>query len=165
MKRILKGLLAVLIVLFILVQFYPKPEKNQSSVLTNDISTVHSIPLQVQQTLKTACYDCHSNHTQYPWYASIQPVALWLKDHIEEGKKELNFSEFANYSLARRYRKLEEINSQVQENEMPLSSYTIIHRDAKLSAEQKKSLAMWTESVRDSMQKSYPADSLIRKKK
>jgi hypothetical protein len=72
----------------------------------------------------------------------------------------LNFSEFASYRIGRQYKKLEEINEQVKEGEMPLSSYTLIHTDAKLNDQQKLSLATWVESVRDSIEAKYPADSL-----
>lgn len=165
MKKIVKNIALIFFVLLLLIQFYPRASKNNNPGAANDITKVHAVPLDVQDILKTSCYDCHSNNTAYPWYSYIQPVSWWLNDHIIEGKKELNFSEFANYNLARQYRKLEEINKEVKEGEMPLQSYTIIHGNAKLSAEQKLSLATWTDMLRDSMQKNYPADSLIRKKK
>lgn len=161
----IKKILLVLLVVLALFQFYPRPAKNDSpGPDMQDITRVHQVPEQVAGILKTSCYDCHSNHTYYPWYARIQPVAIWLNDHIEEGKGELNFSEFGSYSIRRKYRKLEEINEQVKEGEMPLSSYTIIHRDAKLSKEQKLAVAQWVESLRDSIKQAYPADSLKRKK-
>lgn len=161
----IKKILLLLLIVLALFQFYPRPAKNDSQGPDlQDITRVHQVPEQVAGILKTSCYDCHSNHTYYPWYARIQPVALWLNDHIEEGKGELNFSEFGSYSIRRKYRKLEEINEQVKEGEMPLSSYTIIHRDAKLSKEQKLAVAQWVESLRDSIKQAYPADSLKRKK-
>ena len=161
----IKRILLFLLVVLALFQFYPRPAKHDSQGPDlQDITRVHQVPEQVAGILKTSCYDCHSNHTYYPWYARIQPVAIWLNDHIEEGKGELNFSEFGSYNIRRKYRKLEEINEQVKEGEMPLSSYTIIHRDAKLSKEQKLAVAQWVESLRDSIKQAYPADSLKRKK-
>jgi len=165
MKKIVKNIALIFLVLLLLIQFYPRASKNNNSSAFNDITKVHSIPSDVQDIIKTSCYDCHSNNTVYPWYSYIQPVSWWLNDHIVEAKKELNFSEFANYTLARQYRKLEEINKEVKEGEMPLQSYTIIHGNTKLSTEQKLSITSWTDMLRDSMQKNYPADSLIRKKK
>jgi hypothetical protein len=100
----------------------------------------------------------------YPWYAQIQPAAWWLADHIKEGKKELNFSEFAGYRIRRQYKKLEEINELVKEGEMPLDSYLWIHNDAKLDEKQKLTLANWVTAIRDTMKATYPADSLVRKK-
>ncbi len=164
MKKVLKNVLLVLLVLFVLIQFYPRSAKNLSSDASRDIAQVHAVPANIQSVLKSACYDCHSNQTTYPWYASLQPVSYWLNDHIVEGKKELNFSEFATYRLSKQFRKLEEINGEVKEGKMPLQSYTLIHTDAKLSADEKLLLASWSQGLRDSMQKVYPADSLIRKK-
>jgi len=165
MKRFFKILFACLAIALILFQFYPKPAKNEEAIVTSQhITAVHQVPANVESILKTSCYDCHSNNTEYPWYSRIQPVALWLDDHIQEGKGELNFSIFGTYSIRRQYRKLEEINLEVKEGEMPLSSYTVIHRNAKLTDEQKLLLAGWTTALRDSFTANYPADSLIRKK-
>lgn len=161
----IKKIFLFLLLALVLFQFYPRPSKNQQDGISEqDITLVHQVPADVASVLKTSCYDCHSNHTAYPWYSRIQPVAIWLNDHIEEGKGELNFSIFGTYSLRRQYRKLEEINEQVNEGEMPLSSYTLIHRDAKLSKDQKLAVAQWVESLRDSFQRVYPKDSLVRKK-
>jgi hypothetical protein len=165
MNRFFKILFYTLLIALLLIQFYPKPTKNVAeSINANDITLAHNVPADVQQVLKTSCYDCHSNNTVYPWYAKIQPVALWLGNHIEEGKDELNFSEFGSYSIRRKFKKLEEINKQVKEDEMPLSSYTVIHRNAKLNDSKKLLLANWVTALRDSMKANYPADSLKRKK-
>jgi hypothetical protein len=91
-------------------------------------------------------------------------VAWWLNNHIQDGKKELNFSEFASYRIGRQYRKLDEVNKQIKENEMPLESYLWIHKYAKLDENQKLTLANWVTSVRDTIKANYPADSLMRKK-
>lgn len=166
MKRFFKILFYALVIALLLFQFYPKPAKNLSGgINANDITLAHYVPADVQQVLKTSCYDCHSNNTVYPWYSRVQPIALWLGDHITDGKDELNFSEFGSYSIRRKYKKLEEINKEVKEDEMPLSSYTIIHRDAKLDESKKLLLANWVTALRDSMKANYPADSLARKKK
>ncbi|HOZ77164.1 MAG TPA: heme-binding domain-containing protein [Ferruginibacter sp.] len=161
-----RKILLVLAIALVIIQFF-HPDKNtdeSTEAEANDISKVLNVPETVQNILQTSCYDCHSNNTNYPWYAELQPVAWWLNDHIVEGKGELNFNEFSTYSLRRQYHKLEEIIEQVKEGEMPLSSYTIIHKDAKLSTEQKASLHSWASASMDSMKAHYPADSLLRKK-
>ncbi len=163
-KKIFKGLFYLLLLGFVIIQFF-RPAKNKSEGTgKNDISTLYDIPRDVQNILKTSCNDCHSNNTVYPWYAQIQPVGWWLNSHIEDGKKDLNFSEFATYRIRRQYKKLEEINELVKENEMPLDSYLWIHKDAKLSDQQKLTIANWAEAVRDSIRSKYPPDSLVRKK-
>lgn len=164
LKKILKRTFQLLLLAFIVIQFI-RPAKNISEgISNNDISKIYAVPADVQAILKTSCYDCHSNNTVYPWYANIQPAAWWLADHVKEGKKELNFSEFASYRIGRQYRKLEEINKEVKENEMPLESYLWIHKDSKLSEQQKLTLANWVTTIRDTIKANYPADSLVRKK-
>jgi hypothetical protein len=164
LKKILKRTFQVLLLAFIVIQFF-RPAKNKAEGLSNnDISKIYPVPQNVDTILKTSCYDCHSNNTVYPWYAEVQPVAWWLADHIKEGKKEINFSEFASYRIGRQYRKLDEVNKQVKEDEMPLESYLWIHKYAKLSLEQKLTLATWATAIRDTIKANYPADSLVRKK-
>ena len=164
LKKILKRTFQILLVVFIIIQFIHPAKNKAEGISKNDISKIYPVPENVQTILKTSCYDCHSNNTIYPWYASIQPVAWWLNDHIEEGKKELNFSEFAAYRIGRQYRKLDEVNKEVKEDAMPLDNYLWLHKYAKLDDQQKLALASWVVSVRDSIKANYPADSLVRKK-
>jgi len=167
MKKIIKPIALVLLAALIIIQFF-KPERNLSSsetIAANDISKLYPVPQEVASILKTSCYDCHSNNTHYPWYSNFQPVAWWLADHVKEGKGELNFSEFASYRIGKQYRKLEKMNSEVKEGEMPLESYTFIHGDAKLNPAQKEKLMSWASEIRDSIKAHYPADSLQRPKK
>lgn len=163
MKKFVKYLFLVILLLFIIVQLIPRPVKNEATFSLNDISRVHHVPDDIQKIFKISCYDCHSNTTHYPWYNYIQPVALWLGNHVKDGKKELNFSEYATYTARKKFRKMEEINEQVKEDQMPLSSYTIIHRDAILNNEKKKKIENWALSIMDSIRSNYPPDSLIKK--
>lgn len=167
MKKIIKPIALVLLAALIIIQFF-RPEKNLSSsetIAANDISKLYPVPQEVASILQTSCYDCHSNNTHYPWYSNFQPVAWWLADHVKEGKKEINFSEFASYRIGKQYRKLEKMNSEVKEGEMPLESYTFIHGDAKLNPAQKEKLMSWASEIRDSIKAHYPADSLQKPKK
>lgn len=158
-----KLLLALLVVLLVLQAF--RPEKNNSGNKNNDISSLYPVPNNVEQILVKACNDCHSNSTVYPWYAEVQPITWWLDDHIKDGKKHLNFNEFASYRLAKQFHKLEEVFDEVKGGEMPLESYTVIHRDAKLTPTERNILMDWSVAVRDTMKARFPADSLILKKK
>jgi Haem-binding domain len=165
MKTFLKRFFQFLLFVFIVMQFF-RPEKNVSSTLSaNDITTKYAIPADVHTSLKTSCYDCHSNNTSYPWYSYIQPVAWYLDNHVKDGKKHFNFNEFASYSIGKQYRKLEEVKGEIEEGEMPMTSYTLIHGDAKLTADQKAGIATWVNTIRDSIKANYPADSLERPKK
>ena len=144
LKKILIGLLVVLVV----IQFF-RPEKNidESNHLEAFLQETQP-PTEVAAIMKTACYDCHSNHTVYPWYAEVAPVSFWLNDHIEHGKGHLNFSEWATYSKKKRDHKLEELIEEVEEDEMPLQSYTWVHGDAKLTNAQKEALYDWAKRMR-----------------
>ncbi len=142
-KKILIGLVVVLVVL----QFI-RPTRNESAgVSASDITTAYTVPEDVQAILKKACYDCHSNNTRYPWYTNIQPVGLWMQRHVNEGKGELNFSEFASYKPKRQAHKMKELAEQVQEGEMPLGSYTWIHKDAILTDAEKQTLVNWAHQL------------------
>lgn len=98
--------------------------------------------------LKSACYDCHSNATTYPWYSQIAPASWWLKDHINEGRDELNFSIWTDYSAKKANHKLEECIELIKENEMPLASYTWLHPQAKLNQEQRVALVNFFQKQR-----------------
>ncbi len=99
-------------------------------ILDTDFMKVNKVPLEVEKQIKVSCYDCHSNNTVYPWYSKLQPAAWFLEDHINEGKVELNFSEWGAYSNRRKVSKLQSIIKQIENSEMPLYSYTLMHRDA-----------------------------------
>lgn len=161
LKKIGWTLLAALIV----IQFI-RPAKNETTEPQPfAIQTQYPVPDNVSAILKKACNDCHSNNTQYPWYSNIQPVYWWLNDHVEDGKKHLNFDEYTNGKLFRQYHKMEEVIEQVKEGEMPLESYTWVHGEARLTADEKAALTGWAQQVRDTMKAHFPADSLVRPKK
>ena len=150
MRRLRKILLALLVVL-ILIQFI-QPSRNKSGdILSTDLTKTISVPGNIQSILKTACYDCHSNNTNYPWYSRIQPFGWLLARHIRKGKAELNFSEFGSYSLRRQITKLNGIANSIKDETMPLSSYTMIHQNARLSKEDKALLIEWATRTKDSL--------------
>jgi len=125
------------------MQFF-RPARNTGEVYgANDITKTVEVPADVKVILEKACVDCHSNHTDYPWYTNIQPVGWWLANHVKEGNGELNFSEFNTYKLKRKLHKFEEIAEQVKEGEMPLNSYTWLHGAARLNVEEQGALVKW----------------------
>jgi len=159
-KKISLGLLICLVIIQLI-----RPPKNSNAVdASKQISAVAAVPENVNLILKKACNDCHSNNTTYPWYSNVQPVYFWLNNHIKEGKREINFDEFASYRLRRQYHKMEELIEQVKEGEMPLSSYTLIHKDARLTDAEKATLTGWAQGIMDAMKAKYPIDSLVKKK-
>lgn len=133
----------LLLIAFLAIQFIQPARNKSGQVMPTDISKTIFIPPMVDTLLKTSCYDCHSNTTYYPWYASLQPLGWVLDRHIQKGKIELNFSDFGSYSSHRQQSKLKSIASQVNDNTMPLSSYTWLHKNAKLSKEAKALISDW----------------------
>ncbi|MDC8000824.1 heme-binding domain-containing protein [Aequorivita todarodis] len=149
MKKILKIIVLVLIVAFVAIQFIPT-ERNQSDMVPKtDFVVANNPPAEISALLKESCYDCHSNHTDYPWYNKIQPVAWFLEHHIKEAKAELNFSEWNDLSVRRKNSKLRSIINQIKDDEMPLWSYTLMHRHAVLSEAEKESIIAYITEVKD----------------
>lgn len=145
----MKNLLKVLLVAFIILQFFRIDKTNPPVDKNSDFLTLKKTPENVATLVKSACYDCHSNETVYPWYAKVQPFGWFLKDHIDEGRRELNFSTFDSYEPRRQAKKLDEAAEQIENGGMPLESYTLIHKEAKLTAEQKKLLTDYFNTVKN----------------
>lgn len=152
MKRIIKKILFIGLIIFLLMQLY-QPARNISfeQDITGNFTKVYNVPKNVEIILRTSCYDCHSNNTYYPWYSYIQPVRFFMESHIKEGKENLNFNEWGNYSDRKQNNKLDRIAKQIESNEMPLSSYTLIHKNAILTASQKKKVLDWINKIEDSI--------------
>ena len=147
----------------VIIQFiHPKRNKTKDPQPYAE-ANLYAPPENVQVILKKACLDCHSNNTRYPWYCTFQPFDWWIAGHIRKGKKALNLDEYTNRNLRYQFHKFEDIVEQVKEGKMPLKSYLWIHKDAKLSTEEKAALLGWAESAMDYMKSIYPPDSLIRK--
>jgi hypothetical protein len=132
-------------ILLIAIQFI-RPARNISSqILATDITKTVKVSDSVQAVLKKACYDCHSNNTNYPWYSNIQPVGWFLANHVSGGKRHLNFSDFGSYTQRRQQSKLNDVANEVQDGGMPLSSYTMIHKEARLNANEKSLIIKWAQ--------------------
>lgn len=137
------------IALFLIVIQFFDTDKNIATVPSdNAIEKHYQVPVHVLGLLKTSCYDCHSNTTAYPWYNNIQPVKWWLADHVNSGKRHLNFDEFNSYSKEKKIKKLDEVAETIREGEMPLTSYTIVHQNAKLTDTQKSEIEQWVNEVK-----------------
>lgn len=144
MKQILKRILVFVLFLFIAIQLYqPAFNIDKGKVVTKDFTRVYKMPAEVQTLFRNSCYDCHSNHTDYVWYDYIQPARALVENHIKEAKDDLNFSEWETYSNRKQERLLNSIRQQIVNRQMPLSSYTLMHRKAKLSDDEIKAMTEW----------------------
>lgn len=149
--KIVKIIVLILVVAFVGIQFIPT-ERNQSDIVPQtDFMMVNNVSEEIKGKLQVSCYDCHSNNTQYPWYNKVQPVAWFLEGHIKEGKAELNFNEWDSYSNRRKTSKLKSIISQIKDDEMPLASYTFIHKDANLSNSEKTLIIDYMNNLKEKL--------------
>ena len=130
----------VYLVLFVAIQFY-RPERNISTVPGGQMFEKSFKPeAKVSALLRSSCYDCHSNSTRYPWYTNVQPMGWFMADHIKNGKDKLNFDELSTYGPRKTNSKITQIIHQIQEQKMPLKSYTAIHSDAQLNQNERQIL-------------------------
>lgn len=145
MNKILKVIVLIVIVAFIVVQFF-QPEKNSAELTSNHLFQNEKVPADVMNTLKNACMDCHSDQTHYLWYHKISPVSWMIYEHIKDGKKELNFSTWGEQDAYDKFGAFEDISKEVERKTMPLKSYTFMHSKARLSDEERKTLVDWAKS-------------------
>jgi len=151
LRKVLYALLASLLIIQII-----RPDKNVSTEPSiNDISNIHPMNLTVKTALQRACYDCHSNNTNYPWYSNIQPIGWWLQHHIDEGREHLNFHEMAAYTPKKLDHKLEEMQEAINDGWMPLSSYKLSHQEAVLTSEEKAAINGWIKQIRSGTDSSH----------
>jgi hypothetical protein len=145
----MKKIIVIVLVAFIMIQFFPIDKTNPPATPGMDFLRIKDTPPEIAKIISTSCYDCHSNETKYPWYSSIAPSSWFVKNHIVEGRKHLNFSTFAVYEPKRQAHKLEECIEMIEKKEMPLESYYIGHQDAKLTDQQRLELVTYFKKVKE----------------
>ena len=143
MKKKLYFTFAILLVILVVLQFIPAKLPPNSSVPEN--IQVQNASNEVMIILKTSCFDCHSNQTDYRWYAHIKPVAWLIARDVSKGREALNFSEWNTYEKRKLIRKLGGIKEEVIKKEMPMKIYTLMHPDAKLNQAQMLLITDWTD--------------------
>lgn len=141
----------LVLVVFALIQLLGKRPEAVTGTPSTDLVRTSHVPQQVVTLLRTSCYDCHSNETHYPWYAHVAPVSWLVNRDVREGRKALNFSTWADLKLNRKLKMLLKIGREVDEGEMPMFVYPLMHRQAKLSAADRKLIVDWTESYGESL--------------
>jgi len=135
--RWLRWIGAGLLVVFLGLQFVPVERTNPH--VMSDIKA----PPEIDAILRRACYDCHSHETRWPWYSRIAPVSWWVADHVEHGRSDLNFSMWPVFDFEEQDLAMGDIEEQIRKGEMPLPSYLILHRDARLSDADRELLLRW----------------------
>lgn len=138
-----KRIVVIVLVILVGIQLIRIDRSAVVSAPENDILSLHPASESVQATLKSACYDCHSNESKYPWYSQVAPISWLIGHHIEEGREHLNFSTWGEYSAERKAHKAEECVEEMEEGEMPMKGYVLLHADAKLTETQQKELVAY----------------------
>lgn len=150
MRRIIWFLLLLLLIAFVLIQFF-QPEKNKGEASNKHIFSHEEVPEHIKNLLQDACFNCHSNNTNYWWYNKVAPVSWMVDSHIKEGKLELNFSEWADLDIFEKITILEEICQETKRKSMPLKSYRVMHPKAKLNDEQIAVLCTWANKLAEEL--------------
>lgn len=143
-----KRILLVTAIALLAIQLIRPSQVAPTTAPENDLFAAESATPDVQELVKNACYDCHSNETTWPWYAQIAPASWIIANHVNEGREHLNFSDWATYSDKKRDHKLEEIAEEMAEGEMPMEGYVAFHSEAKLTDDQKMAVIGWFKSIR-----------------
>ena len=147
MSRILKIIALVIFVAFGFLQFFGPAKPETTARTPEDLMEVVQVPEGISTMLVSACYDCHSMETKYPWYGSVAPVSWILYDHIEHGREELNFSYWQSMTKREKLRALKDIQEELEEHEMPLQDYVQMHEEAELSEDQRNEIISWAKSL------------------
>jgi len=151
MKKRTIIILAIIIGIFAVIQFIPIEKPGFVSENPDDLIVNNDLPSDISAILKNACYDCHSNETNYPWYAHVFPVKMLVYNDVKEGREKLNFSNWESQKKLDKATILDEISSEVLDGEMPMKIYIQMHSGAKLSDDQRNNLASWADDFAESL--------------
>jgi hypothetical protein len=156
-KKRLKWIFVVLVAAFALLQLTNAGRTSPAVVPGHDLLSTNPPPPEITALLRAACYDCHSHETHWPWYGHVAPVSWWLDSHVRDARERLNFSEWPHNDPQKAARKWNHVAGSVRDGDMPLPSYSRIHKAARLTDEQRNRLADWAEEESDRLKASATA--------
>lgn len=152
MKPLFKKAGIVLLAALVLAQFFGPAKTNPPVDESRTLAASIQVTPEVQTVLQRACADCHSHETTWPWYSHVAPVSWFVINHVNDGRRHLNFSDWAKYTPQQASHKLEEIDDMVQRREMPLKSYLLLHSShAQLSEQDIRMLCDWAKDARTAL--------------
>jgi hypothetical protein len=143
MKKKLKWIFVALVAAFVLLQFTNPPRTNPPVI--RDLMATNAPPPDVAAMLHTACYDCHSSETRWPWYSRVAPMSWLIASDVNEGRKNMNLSDWPGDPV-RAAKRLEDMSEEIGYGEMPPKKYTAIHADARFTDSQRKELTDWLDA-------------------
>ena len=145
MKKRLKWILVILVAAFALLQLTNLGRTTPMVVAGHDLLSTNPPPAEITAMLRSACYDCHSYETRWPWYGHVAPVTWWLDSHVHDARERLNFSEWPHNDPQKAAKKWNRVSGSVRDGDMPLASYAQIHKAARLTEQQRNALSDWAE--------------------
>lgn len=137
-EKKIRWFLVIVVVVAIVIQFVPVDRSR--GLARAEIEA----PPEVMEILRSACYDCHSYETEWPWYGYVAPVSWWLAHHMDEARDEMNFSDWGLLEPDKQEELIEEIWEEVEEGAMPLPAYRWLHASARLDDQQLRVLEAWS---------------------
>ncbi len=143
MRKALRAAAALLLLAFVGVQFVRPARLNPPAVNGQSLEERTNVPPEVAGVLRRSCMDCHSNRTDWPWYSNVAPASWFVVDHVNHGRRYLNFSRWGEYDRRDRIDHLNAICREAKSGSMPLNSYTLVHRAARLTPDDVKTLCDW----------------------
>jgi hypothetical protein len=151
MKKFVKIFLSILVSALVIIQFIKPDTNSPAEDKTKFIASNMQIPDNIFKQLEKSCFDCHSYRTQWPWYSKISPVVYLINRDVKKGREHLNFSVWGDYDKPRMMDKLDGIETEVRDGEMPLSIYLPMHPEAKLTESDKKMLTDWARTAKEQL--------------
>jgi hypothetical protein len=161
MKKIFRWTAISFAILFTGLQFVRPAKTNPAIDQTRTLEQQIQMSEEVRSTLKRACYDCHSNETRWPWYSQVAPVSWFVIDHVNHGRSHLNFSDWLHYDKSAQSNNLRLIEATVKADTMPMSSYLLVHNEAKLSPDDKIIIIDWAKAERQRLMSKIPGNQTL----
>jgi hypothetical protein len=149
MPAIIRWAAIVFVVALAGVQAVRPPRTNPATPAAHSLARL--APPAVSAILDRSCRDCHSNETRWPWYSGIAPLSWSVINHVNEGRDHFNYSEWTSYDSDDQDKFLGSMCNLVRRGRMPLPSYLLIHRGARLSQDDIAALCTWSEKMRDTL--------------
>lgn len=146
MKKLGK-IIGVILLVLVLIQFIPLDRTNKHVDAKDNFVVVMQTPEKISALLKNACYDCHSNETIYPNYAYVAPISWSVKQHINEGRAHLNFSEWMKFSKEARLSMLKNTIASLDNKSMPIQGYIVYHKEANISDAERTLLSNYFKQI------------------
>lgn len=143
-----KRIAVIVLVILAAIQLIPVAKTNPAVDSGKSLLAGNNVPAEVSEILQRSCQDCHSNRTKWPWYSHVAPVSWVVASDVSGARRHMNFDEWGSYSLEKRQSKLTKICEELKSGDMPDTKYTLIHRSAKLTEQQRGTLCDWAEATR-----------------